>query len=85
MARQFQWLSFISQGIPARNPAAAGFGEFRPLDAQTDEIAYRRNRRSNSTGPAPRLDPFRETGVKAPFRDQRIMRSLSDDRPRRVR
>ena len=35
----------ISQGIPARNMAAAGFGEFRPLDARTDEIAYRRNRR----------------------------------------
>ncbi len=35
----------ISQGIPARNLAAAGFGEFRPLDARTDEIAYRRNRR----------------------------------------
>ena len=35
----------ISRGIPARNLAAAGFGEFRPLDARTDEIAYRRNRR----------------------------------------
>lgn len=35
----------ISEGIPARNLAAAGFGEFRPLDTRTDEIAYRRNRR----------------------------------------
>ncbi len=35
----------ISQGIPAQNLAAAGFGEFQPLDARNDEIAYRRNRR----------------------------------------
>ncbi len=35
----------VSQGIPARNLAATGFGEFRPLDTRTDEIAYRRNRR----------------------------------------
>ena len=46
MARAISVVKFlISQGIPARNLAAAGFGEFRPLDAQTDEIAYRRNRR----------------------------------------
>ena len=46
MARAISVVKFlISQGIPARNLAAAGFGEFRPLDARTDEIAYRRNRR----------------------------------------
>jgi chemotaxis protein MotB len=35
----------ISQGIPASRFAAAGFGEFQPLDPRDDEIAYRRNRR----------------------------------------
>jgi chemotaxis protein MotB len=35
----------ISAGIPADNLAAAGFGEFQPLDARNDEIAFRRNRR----------------------------------------
>jgi chemotaxis protein MotB len=35
----------ISSGIPANNLAAAGFGEFQPLDARNDEIAFRRNRR----------------------------------------
>ena len=35
----------ISAGIPAINLAAAGFGEFQPLDARNDEIAFRRNRR----------------------------------------
>jgi chemotaxis protein MotB len=35
----------IAAGIPANRLAAAGFGEFQPLDARTDEIAYRRNRR----------------------------------------
>jgi chemotaxis protein MotB len=35
----------ISTGIPARNLAAAGFGEFLPIDARRDEVAYRRNRR----------------------------------------
>lgn len=34
-----------TQGIPAKRLAAAGFGEFQPLDPRTDEIAYRRNRR----------------------------------------
>lgn len=37
--------SLISSGIPAHNLAAAGFGEFQPLDARNDEIAFRRNRR----------------------------------------
>ena len=35
----------VSAGIPAINLAAAGFGEFQPLDARNDEIAFRRNRR----------------------------------------
>ncbi len=35
----------ISSGIPANNLAAAGFGEFQPLDTRNDEIAFRRNRR----------------------------------------
>ncbi|MEC8371667.1 MAG: OmpA family protein, partial [Pseudomonadota bacterium] len=35
----------ISTGIPASNLAAAGFGEFQPLDPRRDKIAYRRNRR----------------------------------------
>ncbi|MBT3790710.1 MAG: peptidoglycan -binding protein [Alphaproteobacteria bacterium] len=35
----------IRQGVPANRLAAAGFGEFQPLDTNNDEIAYRRNRR----------------------------------------
>ena len=35
----------IDLGIPARRLAATGFGEFQPLDAHDDEVAYRRNRR----------------------------------------
>ena len=35
----------IAEGISADRPAAAGFGEFRPLDHATDEVANRRNRR----------------------------------------
>jgi chemotaxis protein MotB len=35
----------IKQGVPANRLAAAGFGEFQPLDTNNDEIAYRRNRR----------------------------------------
>jgi chemotaxis protein MotB len=34
-----------ARGIPARRLAATGFGEFQPLDAGDDEIAFRRNRR----------------------------------------
>ncbi len=34
-----------SQGVPFNRLVAAGFAEFRPLDAADDEIAYRRNRR----------------------------------------
>lgn len=35
----------IAEGISANRLAATGFGEFRPLDLATDEIANRRNRR----------------------------------------
>ena len=35
----------ITQGIPPGRLAAAGFGEFQPLDPHDDEIANRRNRR----------------------------------------
>jgi chemotaxis protein MotB len=35
----------ISQGIPPGRLAAAGFGEFQPLDSREDEISRRRNRR----------------------------------------
>lgn len=35
----------IKNGIPANRLAAAGYGEFQPLDPRDDEIANRRNRR----------------------------------------
>ena len=35
----------VSQGIPPSRLSASGFGEFQPIDARDDEIAYRRNRR----------------------------------------
>jgi len=35
----------IKEGVPPHRLAAAGFGEFQPLDDRDDEIAYRRNRR----------------------------------------
>ena len=35
----------VTKGIPAQRLAAAGFGEFQPLDQGSDEIALRRNRR----------------------------------------
>ena len=35
----------IKVGIPANKLAAAGFGEFSPLDPQNNEVAFRRNRR----------------------------------------
>ncbi|MSO93224.1 MAG: peptidoglycan -binding protein [Rhodospirillales bacterium] len=38
-----QYLS--SRGLPANRLAAAGYGEFHPLDDRNDEIALRRNRR----------------------------------------
>jgi chemotaxis protein MotB len=35
----------IEEGIPPDRLAAAGFGEFQPIDSRQDEIALRRNRR----------------------------------------
>ena len=35
----------VDQGVPPDRLAAAGFGEFVPLDPRDDEVAYRRNRR----------------------------------------
>jgi len=35
----------VARGIPVRRLAATGFGEFQPIDAGEDEIAFRRNRR----------------------------------------
>lgn len=35
----------IEAGLPPNRVAAAGFGQFHPLDEGDDEIAYRRNRR----------------------------------------
>jgi chemotaxis protein MotB len=35
----------IEQGIPPDRLAAAGFGEFQPIDPGTDEASRRRNRR----------------------------------------
>ena len=37
--------TLIGEGIPPNRLAAAGFGEYQPLDPKTDEIALRRNRR----------------------------------------
>jgi chemotaxis protein MotB len=46
VARAISVLEFlIRQGIPPQRLAAAGFGEYRPLDPRDDEVAYRRNRR----------------------------------------
>ena len=35
----------IESGVPPERLAAAGFGEFQPIDRRGDEIAFRRNRR----------------------------------------
>lgn len=35
----------ISRGVPANRLVAAGYGEFRPLEAGTDEISLQKNRR----------------------------------------
>ena len=35
----------ISRGVPAQRLVAAGYGEFRPLEAGTDEASLQRNRR----------------------------------------
>lgn len=37
--------ALIADGLPPNRLAAAGFGEFQPIDGKTDEIAKRRNRR----------------------------------------
>ena len=45
-ARAISVIEFlIDQGIPPQHLAAAGFGEYRPIDPRDDEAAYRRNRR----------------------------------------
>lgn len=45
-ARAISVVKFLaSQGVPVERLAATGFGEFQPLDARDDQIAYRRNRR----------------------------------------
>ena len=45
-ARAISVIEFlIAQGIAPEHLAAAGFGEYRPIDPADDEIAYRRNRR----------------------------------------
>lgn len=45
-ARALSVVEYLAdQGVPAEHLAAAGFGEFRPIDPGDDEIAYRRNRR----------------------------------------
>jgi chemotaxis protein MotB len=36
---------FVSQGIPARHLAAAGFGEWQPLDPHDSDAAFEKNRR----------------------------------------
>lgn len=35
----------VEKGIPPQRLVAAGFGQYQPLDAGNDEIAFRRNRR----------------------------------------
>jgi chemotaxis protein MotB len=45
-ARAISVLRFlVESGVPPNRLAATGFGEFQPIDARDDEIAYRRNRR----------------------------------------
>ena len=45
-ARAISVIEFlVSQGIAPDHLAAAGFGEYRPIDPSDDEVAYRRNRR----------------------------------------
>ena len=45
-ARSISVVKFlIDAGIPSKNLAATGFGQFQPIDPRDDEIAYRRNRR----------------------------------------
>ncbi|HAD26347.1 MAG TPA: peptidoglycan -binding protein [Alphaproteobacteria bacterium] len=45
-ARAISVVKFLTaEGVPSERLAAAGFGEFQPLDTGEDEIARRRNRR----------------------------------------
>lgn len=45
-ARAISVIEFLTaQGIAPEHLAAAGFGEYRPIDTGDNEIAYRRNRR----------------------------------------
>jgi chemotaxis protein MotB len=45
-ARAISVVKFLAaSGIPPERLAATGFGEYQPLDARDDEIAFRRNRR----------------------------------------
>ena len=45
-ARAISVVKYLAeQGVPTNRLVAAGFGEYQPLDAGTDEIAFRRNRR----------------------------------------
>ena len=37
--------TLIADGVPADHLAAAGFGEFQPLDPHDSDAAYARNRR----------------------------------------
>ena len=37
--------ALIAEGVPAEHLAAAGFGEFQPIDLGTSDEALRRNRR----------------------------------------
>jgi chemotaxis protein MotB len=46
LARAMSVVRFLVElGVPPESLSAAGFGEFQPIDASDDEIAYRRNRR----------------------------------------
>ena len=45
-ARAISVVNFlIDQGIPPEYLSATGYGEFQPIDARDDAIAFRRNRR----------------------------------------
>jgi len=65
-ARALSVLNFLaSQGIPPQRMAAAGFGEWQPLDTGTTPDAYRRNRRIEL-----RLDQRGDSSAEAPATGQ---------------
>ncbi|HMG51381.1 MAG TPA: peptidoglycan -binding protein [Inquilinus sp.] len=65
-ARALSVLNFLaSQGIPPQRMAAAGFGEWQPLDPGTTPDAYRRNRRIEL-----RLDQRGDSTADAPATGQ---------------